>query len=63
MIAQLLIQIDVGFSTQVALLWLWKLVVKEALHNQGTLYISHIAYIHLSHCGASFQKFGHIGTR
>lgn len=33
MVAQLLIQVDVGLCTQVALLWLWKLVVEEALYH------------------------------
>ena len=33
MVAQLLVQIDVGFGAQVALFGLWKLVVEETLHH------------------------------
>lgn len=36
MVAQLLVQIDVGFSAQVALFGLWKLVVEETLHYSCT---------------------------
>ena len=42
MVAQLLVQVDVSLCAQVTLLWLWKLVVKEAL-NQAWTCIGYIA--------------------